>query len=217
MKDIDGPDDEQKLLLAVRDALKKCSLIFSEKGLRSILSYISEYQSSLIIPVRPTKSQKREQIELLRSTASKLSSQIQKLDPYIKLDDQLDSLPSMLDHLIQCCDWSLTYYNSKKSQEEGRPVKALPLKFLVQRLILLFEKETGQKYIIQEANSWGKERTAYNPLTQKYVKSILKYVAPGEDVQEAMKAARRSPVPLDWVRKMQKNIDKKFSKKSKQF
>ncbi|OQC53426.1 MAG: hypothetical protein BWX55_01114 [Deltaproteobacteria bacterium ADurb.Bin022] len=215
MKGIDGPDDEQKLLLSVRDVLKKHSLTFSEQGIHLIIAYIKEYESSLILPIRPTKSQRREQIKRLRDTARTLSSQIQKLDPHIMLDDQLDSLPSMLDHLIQCCDWSITYYNSKKSQEEGRPVKAFPLKSLVQSLILIAEKETSQEYSIEESNSWGRERKTYNPLIQKFVKSILKYVAPGEDAQEAMKAARRDPVSLDWVRKMQKEINKEFSKKSK--
>lgn len=215
MKGIDGTDDEQKLLLAVRDALKKCALPFSEHGVRLIIAYIKVYESNLIIPIRPTKSQRREQIKRLRNSARTLNSQIDKLAPHIVLDDQLALLPLMLDHLIQCCDSSLTYYKSKNTQEEGRPVKNFPLKTLVQNLIILFEKEAGQEYTVEESSPGLRERTAYNPLIQKYVKSILKLVAPDEDVQEALKAARRSPVSLDWVRKIQKKIDKEFSKKSK--
>jgi len=208
MQDTDTRDDQQELLLlAVRDVLKKLSLTFSEQGVRSILKFIKAYQSSIIIPTRPTKSERRKQIKSLKSTAIQLSDQIKELSPHITLDDRLDSLPLMLDHLVQCCEYSLTHYNSKKSQEEGRPVKALPLKFLVQRLILIFEKETDKNYVIEESSSWGRERTAYDPLIQEYVTSILKHVAPSQDAQEVMKAARRSPVPLDWVRKMQKNID----------
>jgi len=215
MKDIDTKGDQEKLLLlAVRDVLKKLSLTFSEQGFRSILSYIKVYQSSLTIPTRPVKSEIRKQIKSLKSTAILLSKQIQALSPHIQLVDHEDPFLLKLDHLVLCCEWALTHH-SEKFQNEGRPVKGLPLKLLVQRLIIIFEKEIGKKYVIKESFPGGRERTMYDPLIQKYVRGILKLVAPSEDVQEAMKATRRSPVPLDWVRNMQNNLDEEFSKKSK--
>ena len=210
-QDINYKDDQQEsLLTTVRAVLNKHSLNFSEQGIRTILEAIKSYQSSLIIPTRPTKSKKRKQIQSLKSTAIQLSNQIKELSPYISLDDRSDSLPLILDHLVQCCEYSLAHYNYEKSLEEGRPVKALPLKILVQNLILIFEKETGKNYVIEESSQWGRERKAYDPLNQEYVTSILESVAPGEDAQEVMKAARRSPLPLDWVRNIRKMIDEDF-------
>jgi hypothetical protein len=220
-QDINKKDDQQESLLSdVLAILKKHSLTFSEQGVRSILKVIKSYQSSPIT-IRPTISQKRKQIKSLKDTARKLSAQIQELSPHIALGGHLDSLQLMLDHLVSDCEHSLTQENSEKlkkvSGHEGRPPKELRLKFLIQMLIIIYEKETGQSYVTKEASGWGRERNAYCPLVHKYVEGIIKCVAPDQDVHEALKAARRSPVPLDWTRKMVKKVDEDFQKNPDNF
>lgn len=198
-QDIVEQDDQQESLLPeVHAILNKHSLTFSEQGVRLILKAIKRYQSTL---PKPTKSQIRKQINTLRNTAIRLSAQLQVLSGYTALEEPPDSLQLRLNHLILCCE---TQKFQSVSGHEGRPPKSLRLKFLVQMLILIFEEETDQRYVTEEASGWGRERNAYNRLIHKYVEGIIKCVAPDEDIQEALKAARRDPLPLDWIRTMKK-------------
>ena len=198
--------DQEQLASDVLNILDKHCLTFSERGIRLIIRHIKSYQSTVRMPVPPTIAEKRNQLRLLKVTASNLLNQVQKTALYMELSDSSQSLVPLLEQVVQECEYSL----KKRSMKSGAPTKNFPLKQLAQNLILLFEKETGEDYVLDACNEWGRERTVYNPQADAYVISILEIVAPNEDPREVLKAVRRPPVPLDWVRKMQKIIDKEL-------
>jgi hypothetical protein len=157
-----------------------------------------------------TVSESRHRLETVKTTATQLSSMLREWYPYLETEAE-DKTLSTLDRLIHNCDVSLNYYKSKKS-DGGRPLKSPSLKLFVQLLILTYEEETGNKYIIEESTSYGRQRTNYNFQVNEFVKSILKHVAPDEDPEELLKMARRGPLSLDWSRKMKGNVDESYRK-----
>jgi len=182
-------------------------LKFSEKAIRLIIKAsknpkLGNTEKSI------TVSESRRRLKKIKTTATQLSSMLREWAPYLETEPE-DKTLSTLDSLIHNCDISLNYYKSKKS-DGGRPLKSRSLKLFVQILILTYEEETGEKYIIKEPSSVGRERTFYNPKVYEFVKSILKHSIPDEDPEELMKMARRDPLPLDWTRKMKENLDEYF-------
>lgn len=206
------------ILSDILAVLKKHSLNFSDRGVFLIVKAIKSYQFRTKIPKRPTKLQMQDKLKLVESTATQLSNLLHDLSWHIPLEDPPDSLQLRLESLAMSCRRALTQGNYNNN--DGRPQKSAPLVFLVQTLILIFEKETGRKYTQKERSTWarpGEERAIYDPLNQEFIKTILEYVAPDEDPNEVLKAARRPPVSLDWMREMQKKVDEIFKENSDTF
>lgn len=195
-------------LTNIRAILDQHSLKFSENAILLIVKASKQYQSNLGKQNNLIISEKRKQLEAVKTTATQLSSMLKKWYPYLEAERE-DKTLSTLDRLIQNTNISLNYYKSKKFAGR-RQLKSPSLKLFVQILILIYEEETGEKYIIEKSSSFGRERTSYNPHVYEFVKSILKYVAPDEDPGELMKMARRDPLPLDYIQKMKVNIDEDF-------
>jgi len=195
--------------------------MLTEDNLRNILNLqeitFSEHAVHLIIKASQrlnnpsqivTLAEERKRLKTIKSTAAHLIDMLKEWYPYLEIERK-DNTLSTIDRLIQNCDVSLNYFKLKKS-DGGRPLESRTLKLFVQILILTYEEETGEKYIIEESSSFGRERTYYNNKLYEFVKSILKHVIPDKDPEELMKMARRDPLPLDWTRKMKGNVDESY-------
>jgi hypothetical protein len=182
---------------------------FSEENTSFILRVIENYQRKTALPPL-TKSQIRNRLKSLGETAKRLSEQLAEISNYIILEDPPDSLQGQLYSLELLCKQTI---KRNSYSVKGRPFETAPLSFLVQTLILAYEDETGEKYLLSdEPSGGGRERAAYNQQIHHFVEEILKCVAPDEDVPESLKAARREPLSLGWMRKIKTLIDENIQK-----
>jgi hypothetical protein len=185
---------------AIRSIFQKHS--FSKKNTSFILRVIENYQRKTDLLPQLTKSQIQNKLKLLAETADELSKQLLDLSNYIVLEDPPDSLQWQLYSLRLLCKQANTY------SDAGRPHKTAPLSFVVQMLIFIYEDETGEKYLFSDKPSGaGRERAIYNSKIHSFVEKILKCVAPDVDAMEALKAARREPLSLNWMREIKARID----------
>ena len=195
--------------------------MLTENNLRNILNLqkiiLSEHSVHLIIKAsqrlnNPSQivilTEARERLKAIKTTALRLADMLKEWYPYLEIEPE-DKTLSTLECLISNCDKSLKYYKKEKSNG-GAPLRLMPLKLFAQILILIYEEETGSLYEMKAATPYGRERTSYNPQLIRFAKSILKEAAPGENIVEALKLARRDPLPLDWTRKMKGNLDEYF-------
>ena len=191
--------------IVIRKLLDDQSLKFSEKAIRMII----KASHSLCAAHRVvTISEGRRRLSEIKIKANELSSKLREWYPYLEVNTE-NSFLMMLEQLANKCDESLHYYQSHKSVA-GRTAVTLSLKIFIQTLILIYETETGEDYIIEKSTAYGRERTSYNAAAHAFIKNVMKHISPDEDVDELLKMARREPLPLEWAREVKISYDKTF-------
>jgi hypothetical protein len=164
----------------VKDILNELQLKFSSKGRNQILAILHTYPVDAYNEEhKPVKKERRQELQhMLEETERYLSElfSFSLTDPSPESNDLCLTISNFRESL----ELRLRCMKIKGQGKDGGPPTKTALACLVQRLILIYKKETKQKIsagyteeVEWARKGWGRERKEYNPLAIQYLAKLI--------------------------------------------
>lgn len=179
-------------ILIVERILTDLQLSFSSNGVRDVLNALRQYSLDAYNEINnPKKEEQKKTIKELRSSALEFQ---EKLRAYTGIDPDTHSSEIYIDILRQLALLEdLLILQSKRlttigQGKGGGPQAKTALMMLTQRLIVIYKRETHQKFSagpneedVEWARiGWGRVRKEYNPSAKNYLSLLISLVDPSQ-------------------------------------
>jgi len=142
-----------------------------------------------LAPLEKSRKQKVEELKVLINHATALSDALKKYYPWLAGHPE-DIFSPVLNDWTTRWNKSIDYLKNKKDPA-GAHRKHHNKIFYALCLIDIYERATGESYVVDKAMDWGRERNGYNPRCYGYAIAFLKESFPDDDPVEILKLARR--------------------------